>query len=654
MKRFFIIASFIMIHSIHGYVPYKQVEVTFDAKVKTYLANMKDKIVMLRDGTPLLYALNRYAVVSLNKVEKLGREIQNIKLPETGISADQIRTTALMQLVVPIIDKFKKDIMNLITTLEISKKYWEVQRENKASSFFAPYLQRFTGRMNKKLNDKINVLDADLDRQFTDLGSLTLHLDRFDENQNPDEHFGWLQELCTIIINAYPHAKLQPNEATFEQVTKMVILASKCVMHYPLAIRAQIKPYLMPNNFNQHLIQWSFILAALGSGARYAYEEKDILKVRAEQAGESVKTFGLEQYGRIKEAFLGNVEKEKELQKKYKEILDNLHSALTVANVNEEVKQNVEVNRDKEEEESKEEKKEIVNDELAIPVVSHAVALTKIPQERRVQFDPPHIDANAKEISAPYLDDIVIPMLFDLANLEVREASASTKDFSEKLKQVNTSVAKNLGFQDLSNAFWKIVGNETVNSPKPQNQQKEQLIQDVIQEAGIPTQKISTVVDTVFKFPSPFWLWWQVEKWTFLKQSRFFLAILTSIPVYLVLSESGKGLYTLYKKVRGVPVYDGIREALVDTAMLLNIYGDAHPSAMAIDDYGRLIYLIGRLKDPQMIKHVPYEYRTSFASNVQFLESNTLSAAEKLRMIDLMYKRYPFLVNDPRYTAKAA
>ena len=55
-----------------------------------------------------------------------------------------------------------------------------------------------------------------------------------------------------------------------------------------------------------------------------------------------------------------------------------------------------------------------------------------------------------------------------------------------------------------------------------------------------------------------------------------------------------------------------------------------------------------------MMKNVPHEYRTSFASNVQFLESSVLSAAEKLNMIDLMYKRYPFLVNDPRSIAKAA
>jgi hypothetical protein len=75
---------------------------------------------------------------------------------------------------------------------------------------------------------------------------------------------------------------------------------------------------------------------------------------------------------------------------------------------------------------------------------------------------------------------------------------------------------------------------------------------------------------------------------------------------------------------------------------------------MAIDDYGRLVYHIGQLEEYHIMHNVPYRYRASFSRDVQFLKSSSLTASEKLKIIDLMYKRYPFLVHDPRYAVTAA
>ncbi len=631
-----LIIFFIPVLPLYGYVPYKQVEVTFDTKVKTYLSTMKDKVVMLEGGNHLIYVLNRYAIVSLHKVEKLAHEIENIQVCQTEISVDQIRTTALLQLMIPIIDKFKNDIMHLITTLEISKKYWELQREQQP--FLKIYVKQLMGKTNKQLNDKIAILDAELDRQFTDLGLLTLQLDAFDENQGPDDHLAWMQQLCTIIINAYPHSTLKPNQASFKQIVAMVVLTSKCVTHYPVAIQKQIKPYLMPNNFNKYLLRWATALAGLSTIALYSYDERDMLKAHGKQASASVKTFGLEQYGRIKEAFLGNPEEEKELQAKYKEVLTQLNNELPKQPKKEKRTENKEEKNKKDNNNAKEEKLD--------PLVL-----------QKNQFDESDIEANAKTINQKYLDDKVIPVVFNVLNGQVEEAATVTQKFSEDLKKLDTGIAKNLGFQDLSDTFWNWMSSEkdkASNSPKAEKNPKDKVINDVINATGEPLHKGAEVAKTIFKFPNLAWLWWQIKLYNVQKQYRLLLAILTSIPIYLVVSESGKGLYALYKKIRGVPVYDAIREALVDIAILLNIYGDAHPSAMAVDDYGRLIYLIGRLKDPIIMKNVPHENRTSFASNVQFLESSILTAAEKRNMIDLMYKRYQFLVNDPRALAKAA
>lgn len=618
---------------LYGYVPYKQVEMTVGMKVNTYLSTIKDKIVTLQDGSRLISFLNRYAVVSLHKVPKLAYELSCVPLPE-GVAGDQIRAAALMQLVIPIIDTFKRDIMHLITILESSKKYWELKRENQLP--LTMYIQRWMGKTNKKLNDKIKILDAYLDQQFTNLGSLTLHLDTFNEIKNPHEQLVWMQQLCTIVIAAYPQSKLQPQITSYEQVVNMIILASKCATHYPKIVHHRIKPYLMPNNFNRYLAAWSTTIATLGTGALLAHEKKDDIKEGMQQAKKNIKTFSIEHYQRIKEAFLGNAQQEQQLQKKYKEILDKLHQALIPS---QEIIVAPAVKDGKQEE------------------GQHKPIFHNIDPKWKAAFTKELIETHAKNIDAHYFENVIVPMLFDLVNMETQMASTSTKAFATKLSEIDLSVGENLGisFEKLRQEAWKIwQGAELPKDDAKPTTKEKQLVQTVMRAASDPMHKVSTTTDTLAMLPNVGWLGWQVELWNIQKQTRIFRAILTSIPIYLVISECGKGLYALYKKLRDVASYDAIREALIDIALLLNIYKDALPSEMAIDDYGRFVYQLGLLADKQVMQLIPYEYRSSFASNIQFLESSTLSAAEKLNIIDLMYKRYPFLSHDVRSSAAKA
>lgn len=629
---------------IEGYVPYKQVEMTVGMKVNTYLSTIKDKIVTLQEGPRLISALNRYAIVSLRKVPKLANELVCLSIPE-NIATDQIYAAALMQMAIPLIDTFKRDVMNLITSLENSKKYWELKRENQSS--LTMQVQQWMGRTNKKLNDKIKILDAYLDQQFTNLGALTLHLDTFNETKSPDEQFAWIQQLCTIIITAYPQSKLQPREVSFEQVVTMLVLASKCALHYPVAMHQHIKPYRMPTNFNRYLATGSLTVGITSALALTMHENKKVIKEGMQQASESIKTFAVEQQDRIKEAFFGNAQEEKDLQDQYKKILDDLYDALVPPATP--ATNALIVSSGKQEEDNSSTVKKVDK-------ITHT-AIGPILQGQRNKFDQANINIKAKEINVVYFENTIMPMLFNLLNIESQMASASTKKFAAaKVSELDLSLGENFGIsiEKMRKEVYKIWQGKDLESEEVPTQEKQSL-QKVMRAAGDPIQKISTVIDTMSKIPSTGWLYGQVARWNFNKQTRIFKAILTSIPIYLVISESAKGLYALYKKLHGSSNYDAIREALVDTALLLNIYKRALPSEMAVDDYGRLIYLIGRLKDPQIMQLIPHEYRSSFASNVQFLESSTLSAAEKLNIIDLMYKRYPFLAHDMRaLSAKAA
>ncbi len=610
---------FFTLSFLHAYVPYKQVEVGFDTKVKAYFLSMKDKIVTLPEGAQLLQTLNRYATVPLHKVEKFAKTIQDIPFSDANMSADHMRAAALMQLAIPIIDAFKQEVIATILALETSKKYWELQREDQPTYVWASYVQRLVNHTTKELNDKINALDTYLDQQFTYLGSLTLHLDNFDQSRTPQEHFVWLQQLCTIIISAYPDAKLWPHELTYEEVNRMVILANKCVIHYPIALRCKIEPYLMPNNFNRHLAKWSLAISAAITSTRCAYEQKETVKVHAQQAADTITSFSKGHYYRLKEAFFGNPQEDEALRKACKETLDEHYRGLhhTIPH------------------KGKEEKEEI-HDPLTPGKVEHP-GINYIDQKLVTRCIQDQLRGD--ELSENHVYDTV-EMTIKLLKQEVGDTAKSVEETAEGVKQV--SLMKDFGvdkLKKLANTFFQV-----------EDTQKEENIglEDVARRLGEPLKKMAAPIDTCARLPDMFWLWMKVKMWSLEKRYRVLLAIVTSIPIYLVASETGKGAYTLYKKIRGVTVYDAIREALIDIAILLNIYGDAHPSAMAVDDYGRLIYLIEHLKNGHTMKNVPYEYRASFASHVQFLESSTLSAAEKLKMIDLMYKRYPFLTHDMR------
>ena len=106
---------------------------------------------------------------------------------------------------------------------------------------------------------------------------------------------------------------------------------------------------------------------------------------------------------------------------------------------------------------------------------------------------------------------------------------------------------------------------------------------------------------------------------------------------------------TLYRRYTKLPNCESIRVALVDIALLLNVYGDAAPEEMDASDFGRLAYLAYKLEFD--IGLVPKQYRESFLIEVGLLRTSSLNAQQKMKVIDLMYKKYPFLAFQGMITA---
>ena len=72
---------------------------------------------------------------------------------------------------------------------------------------------------------------------------------------------------------------------------------------------------------------------------------------------------------------------------------------------------------------------------------------------------------------------------------------------------------------------------------------------------------------------------------------------------------------------------------------------------MAAHDFGRLLYLVHKLELEAY--YVPKAHRKAFLYDARLLQTS-MTAKQKLTVIDLMYKKYSFLTIDLRYVSAAA
>ncbi len=619
----FFLLIVLTINPVQAYISYKHSDVTFDTKVASYLKQAKEKTDSVKEGMKLLGSISLlHSQASLDKIGRLAKEIQHADLPTTEKS-DQIRAAAFIKLSVPIVERFKKELLRLICQLEISKQYWEYQQEHPASYATASPLNWVLGKKNEDVSNKIRSLDAFLDLQFSHLGSLSVHLDTFDEHKSPEDQYAWIQQLGTIIISSYPNAKNAPEIVTANRVMHMLIKAAWCVNHYYGTSYAHMRSFLMPHVLKRDWVHMITALTATYFGSQYAYAKRDTIKDGAVKGYQNVSGYAVMQYKSVESALFGGDElKESEatLRNDYEHSVLGLYNAMTYVEPNNE---------------SKKEGKKVQNPLSEQAFVSHP-ALDEFAgeyPEKRKNFNPQVIHEKAQSLDVKYFNEVVFTLISHVASIEGRQVGVELQKIGQLLKTTNFSVGSNLfGLKD---------GN----------------IPDLIGKIGNgPIEKLSPLMDTLNSFSPILFNYIRLREAAFernvMKKQVISFAIVSAIPAYLVLWVGGKGLYALYKKIRGVAVFDSVRMALVDTAMLLNVYGNAQPSAMAPQDYGKLLYLIHKLQREQY--NVPREFKASFIHDVRILQSSTLSAAQKLQAIDLMYKRYPFLLTDPRYSGAAA
>lgn len=128
-----------------------------------------------------------------------------------------------------------------------------------------------------------------------------------------------------------------------------------------------------------------------------------------------------------------------------------------------------------------------------------------------------------------------------------------------------------------------------------------------------------------------------------LTQNKATAALAAIVPAGLLLYGGYKAVAAAYRGIKGKKRYTSIQRGLVDIAHILNFYNDndAYPADMGPADYGKLVYLLHKLRTEAY--NVPEECRVDYLDDIKKLTSGSITAKKKMKVIDLMYKSYPFL-----------
>lgn len=625
-----LLASMIILFSgANAYVSYEQADSTFEKKINEYFDTVRNQAPTAKEITQLLASLA--CCNELTAADTLQYYIKQIYYADTTTVPDHIRVGALVKIGASVAEQMKKTLLGIIDILEMSKQYWEVQKEHSLAYAAVYPFKWVTNSRNRDVAQKLHAATTCLDEQLTNLGSLLVHLDLFDKEEAMQEHCAWVQQLCALITSMYPKAKIIPKAPSIEAVCTMLIKASKCTMHYAAAINSTIESSIMPSSVRKN---WASLFASVATtyyGLVFGLLEREQVKQYTGRGGASVGNYMKSQYTVAKEVLFNSEITAEELRKNEKKLNDEFTKVLTNL-CNRWDEQGVS-------NQSNQKEKKVTH-----PLVA------KLDKTKLHEFNLETILKVANDQSlntkVKYLEQVVIPLISDLKGLEVKDLAFCIQTIGKELPKADCNVGSYLP------------GGSTLNSIKKMYYGEDGAIKiDALKPLfGEATEKFASCADTVFEYGDVLLrLNVGVEKAQFKRGmwdlSVVKLAVLT-MPAVLVLWLGGKGLFKIYKKIKGAIVYDSVRAALADIGMLLNFYGDAQSAAMVRRDYGKLRYLVYKLELEQ--KNVPKEFRASFIHDVKLLKSTALNAAQKLHTIDLMFKRYAsFLMNDSRYSQAA-
>ena len=576
-------------------------QVGFAEKVHAYVNRVHSQTPQDGVGQVLSKALFFTQQTSMKSVAAILNELGPHLIRDNSVAEKEACSASLIKILVPIVAQFEAALFKGIHTIERSLEYWQYQELHPVSYYFhkSP-IKYFTFDQKKEVADKIAMLKKMREQHFELLGNINIRLSSFDTQALVQDQYLWIQKLGHVLF-AYDETIHVADDA---EIFPLLYEATHLVSNYKTYLRNRLEKYYMPNIIVRRWME--LIAAATGAGVagREVYKWQQ-LRGTPEAGGD----------GKREEPVGGDVPMEGGMD-------EDAQEALTY-------KQKIKKHWD--------DAGRVVfgsQDDAKIDT-QYSDYVEGLVDLKTVRTDLQEIQEMIKKHGKR--SDVTKKMIgfywkvaFDGARQSGREFIAI---FTSLLDQEPSAAER------LANRF--VV---TTDGVRERAASAVDLLDSPPLEDGVPIkQKLPfRALESFFESFSTLKLWFNLKtiehrpKWLLLRSAPFTLSL-----TWL----TWKG-YKLYKKP---PSCEPIRVALVDIALLLNVYGDATPEEMDPSDFGRLAYSAHKLE--LEIGLVPKQYRESFLIEVGLLHTSSLNAQQKIKVIDLMYKKYPFLAFQGMITA---
>lgn len=593
--------------------------VSFADKVHVYVHQVYAATPKNGVGQVLAKALFFTPQTSMKTVVSILNELGPHLIRDNTVADQEACSASLIKILVPIVAQFEQALFKGIHLIERSLEYWQNQEQHPVSYFFhkAP-IKHFTFDQKKEVADKIAALKKMREQHFELLGRINIQLSTFDMQAPVQKQYSWIQKLGHVLFRYDETISVADDAEIFPLLYEATNLAS----NYKVHLHDRLQKYSMPGILTRRWVEVSALAAAAAYGASCELSQPGALWGILRKTFKSGKSTANEILGRPAEETVAR-------------------GSATSSSAG---------------------KKEEGAEEPSYEKYLHYFSKMSDEKRREAKFTTQEIERE--------LPSIILRKRLD-------EGRLKQGDYDEELKKVRNEYAKDHSDEELaevapSSLVGKMAryfqdeafpglshvgdkGSELGAMFCDEDMSKWNWIAAVRKSLG---QFLGSFSNGEFKNGDDPRLANSITGWYSMFSLRNALwkqehphlwGLIKTSPVTVPLTLISWNIYKMYRKKSRAFACDPIRIALVDIALLLNVYGDASPNEMEASDFGRLAYLAHKLELD--INLVPKQYRESFLVEVGLLHTSSLNAKQKMKVIDLMYKKYPFLAFQGMMTA---
>jgi hypothetical protein len=591
-------------HDEEGFVK-KVIEYIKEMKTNAHLLEQNPAIQDLLDEQDLKQTAQKdeLQLQSLEDLktllQKVSNTIEQVHMDNAQLT-EQIRTSLLLRAAVPLYCYTGQVLFDVLKRIDKQIISWEHRAKHPVWYFFhkSPHKWFSIASQGQEIRHQLLQLRRMQKKYFQILGELTAHVGKFDLRVSYDKHHEWLSEFLSIILHMYDEDMNKQQLSA----SKLALVMTETARRLPKQYQSMLKTLAalqVPGHFEKNWWRYALLGAGATAAGIWLYKNYQRVPGMMQSAKQNIwNRLVYTPYREVKDAFLGDDIQNNQERIAWEQKLD----------------QNLKlINR-------------VLGDREPNTKQLYDLFVTVMNECSKKNYLPQNIDQSAINRAA---DAMINPALGNAyLALDLLEHA-----MNKSMNEIGT--LRNASIWQIPSAATRGINETGLYLPL------------VYLTAQAYKLQFKTLISPTKEICQGFArlgnkLINEVERSK--TQSKAIFAMLLCVPTAAVIYGAVKGTNKLVATIKGHPEYRPIRTALVDIAHILNLC-NAHDAEMEAADYGKLIYLVHKLRTE--IHQVPTELRRRFLDDIRKLKSITLTAEKKMKVIDLMYKNYAFLA--PNY-----